>query len=485
MYERNSINNALLGIKALLKYNECNDKLYLEEVSRYKKEIEFWTMVMVFCNNFDDIFTNAKEYFLDELFGDNLLEYNSSFTGSSKEELRAIRNALAHKNFYLNDNYVIVNNKNIEASFTIDWFINMVIASITSSLRFFNKGNYNILLIGVKSKDIKKEEDLYLLKCTAKKDSPDDYFKRSNIKNEHNDSELLCVTQAIKGFLEEKLKGSSSYDEIEKCLNVIRKTMGDIVGIDVIKVSDNMLSNPIFDNIEPKEKEQILINDYFAQDRTKSNIIYLNNLLMVFSCLANLGIYENYLLANMNDFFIQIYAYILFGGLNLARKMNDADWEILASFSDRYEVDTVHTNNIFKEYIKKVENSIRVLQGAKANFRTINNYYNYLYDIKAKQTDLMDNSSIFYNIRSALVHNKIRCKEDVIEFYLDGPVIYLWKKDRKTNELINYQYMRKDDVFVFRIKRNDLIALLDEIAHNHGYDLDNNIALKRSKKDIN
>lgn len=64
----NGVDKASLGARYLLNYITTKNEAYLDVVKNCLKEIEFWALLMHFCNNMNELFDNIPESILTNVF---------------------------------------------------------------------------------------------------------------------------------------------------------------------------------------------------------------------------------------------------------------------------------------------------------------------------------------------------------------------------------------------------------------------------------
>ena len=70
----NGVDKASLGARYLLNYITTKNEAYLDVVKNCLKEIEFWALLMHFCNNMNELFDNIPESILTNVFCQKKIE---------------------------------------------------------------------------------------------------------------------------------------------------------------------------------------------------------------------------------------------------------------------------------------------------------------------------------------------------------------------------------------------------------------------------
>ena len=141
-----------LGVRYLLKYIENPNSAYLDVVKDNINEIKFFSYLMLFCNNMDELYTSIPELLLKDIFEcvpikyinyvngckqSKIYEYGSGFYsnhhGLYHSRLRLIRNALAHGDFTFDGNIINICDGSFKCHLDLKWFFSLASISLSNS----------------------------------------------------------------------------------------------------------------------------------------------------------------------------------------------------------------------------------------------------------------------------------------------------------------------------------------------------------------
>lgn len=490
------MNNAITGIRKLLE-NDFSD-------FNYSNDIKLYALLMVFCNNMDTLFKSIPEYLLEDVFYMHQIEksktflhdtsvtyydygtgYKSNFRGSLHDELRVLRNNLAHGNYKYQNGTININTNALEATFDIKWLESLVLVGLSNNNYDLCVNMSDVMLLCLvnpimyKSSDIKgfaNDGKVVFIKLTAKisdKEKIMELLNARGLKKERITFDLLksVFMNEVQDILKQFLRSSAVLkDNLAKTLLMVEKRFNGIIKAEVVKIDDKLLSDSSLYGLSSGTYLQYLIDSEIKKEKFKKNIIDLTDLLNILDKLnegKTLSQDDYIIFEGLKEFLIRVYGYIVFNEMGLGKEEETLLDEYLKTNKLRFSM--AHARNIWKEYIKRIKKSIEELKQDKDKYRELDICYT-LFNLYHKKLDILENGKerilLTSLIRNAIIHDYINLVGDEVFLFDREPVISLYKKSSKSNEITLNEFGKKEHTFEAMTTVNDFKTLLDLISES-------------------
>lgn len=474
----------LTGLRDLIEFlNNPNIEL-LESIKPYLIEIEFWALHKVFCNNMDSLLNEIPDYLLDKIFNQvpilkfegnkEYYEYGLGIKSNARctyrEELKLIRNNLAHNNFTYDDKFIYINNS-YYAKIDIKWFESLVLCLLANNHYLLKHKMSDITIISLvdekryNTSDINRlitDGKIKFLEITLEEDNAKKIIEEMNIKSINEDK--LSFDLLKQSYLSTL---SATLSKLPMRSNILNKYFNETIKY-ICSVYKNILSVKLLDvNIEKenidnisylkyKDALQVIINKITSnKSKVEKNIIDLKNIINIFNKLSKeekLNEYDIFLLVESKEFLLNLYGYIAFIKNNNGKLNIDED--IKYSFKN--------AKNIWKEYLKRLEQSIEVLEKRGLDTNELERKRSMYIDRlnKLEKNELILIPSFF---RNALVHDYVNIDSEDIYIYALEPTIKTYRIN-KDNKLTCKDFKRNGYSFISKMSIDRYLKLIDDLV---------------------
>lgn len=505
------ISKACLGLRYFIKYAENANDVYFEVIKDCEKEIKLWCLITLFSNNMDDLWENVPDFIFEDLFLMKKIEtprgvldygvgYHSKSMLSFKEQFKYIRDKISHKSFRYENGLIFLDDE-ADTYFDFAWLEKLVLSTIANTKNDFRKGMSDVaifsLMLPEEEKDFYKSWDLGLIHLyrvtllTSNKNALANHFRDTGVQSNQFTFDLLF--NAVKYKLGQTRINSKNFflnpsSYLQQIFRDIENYFGGYVHLELVSnsVLDQWIKQPGFEDLSFQGKLQYLIN------RLKMEDVYAYNSIMVLNIFETLNLIEQgvfdidhlYILRDAKDFFVKVYANILFSGI-YAR--SDQDFALKQLLSEKYSFDMhfVHAKNVYKDYVRAIK---RALIEAR-DYHAPGEYQRYLAGLMHHYEHLLedaienkDDQSLFWNLRNALVHNQTQFDGDAIRFYITGRNIPLKHFNKKKREWVSKEFVNQQIIWEMVIKEEELLKMMDELYELAGISTSVNIAKRYMKK---
>lgn len=495
------MDNAIIGLKKLLN-NDFSSFTYANDIKLY-------ALIMVFCNNMDSLFGSIPDYLLEDIFNMHQIEkskaflndksikyydyglgYKSNYRGDLHDELRLLRNSLSHGDFKVKKDIVEINKTSYEARFDIKWLEALVLIALANNNYNLEINMSDIMLLCLvnplmyKSSDIRalaNDGKVVFIKLTAKISDQEKILKLLNakgIKKERLTFDLLksAFMSEVQSVLNQLIKNSNVLkSSLNYALSLVEKRFEGIIKTEVVKIDDELLSDPFLYNLNSNMYLQYIIDSEIKKERFKKNIIDLTNFINILNKLnegKTLDQNDLVIFESLKEFLIRLYGYMVFNIMDLT----NGDQEIIDEYliSKKLEFDMGHASNIWKEYLKRIKKSIEVLKIYDDKYKEMDILYTLL-NLYLKKLDIIANGKerilLTSSIRNALTHDYIKIDGENILLYDKEPEITLWKTKSKTGKFESSSFSKREHIFNAKINVGDYLSMLDFITEEKIDDL--------------
>ena len=517
----NGIEKASLGTRYLLDYFNTQKEKDLYVVKDCVKEIEFWSMVMLFCHNMDKLFEDMPAGVIEHIFTEKkVYKYHSSSKGSEaikvelgkgykscvvgnyKDQLRLIRNSLAHGTFYLDQDMVICYNKQngFKATFDIKWFKALITLYVSSNKNTVKSGFFDYQIVTLMNtdnlygKDILKLQNsglVHFLKVSCVAKDVDAVIKRIPTLEKYRDSLSfdhlkLSFIHILKEQIIKYSRKNSVDDAFKWALKDLKEDFAGILHIEEVRIDSSLLEDPAFLELNFNVAGDCLVNEYDAKDPVNFNSNRAKQLLKLLEKIKNdqeLSLEDMYLAKDSESFLLMLYGYMISANKVTGYQAKKA-LEVLRDFDSQISFSYVHAKVVWKEYIKKISRGIDALVEARASFDKIDLWKDRLriYKNRLERAINDDSANFLKSIRNSLTHGLVDIDSDTITFYGEEPEIKIPKIVKKTGELSETTFQNKSRTWEINIAKDDYIKLLDNLYTALGIEIRVNIAKYRKRK---
>ena len=495
---------AALGIRYLLKYANKPNPIYLEVIKESRDEVKLWCLLTLFNNNMDGLWENVPNFVLEKVFLDLTPEriYHSLSKLGLKEQFKKIRDKLAHKSFRFQDGYIYIGDDE-ETYFNLNWFSDLVLSTVANCRGELKKGMSDIVNLSFVPKnkddtmDFKEAWDLgYILFCQVKLMSSNaslmaSYLNNPNIPSEKYTFDLifLNVQREIGKFsLSLTKEVQDVWRQFKDYLQKIQNDFGNFISLEILdkeKLNINLNSDG-FEALSYEGKLQYLINKIRLKDIYSGNAIFVNAILKVLDG-DGCDVDDIYILRDLKDYLLKVYANILFAGVYVYAD-SDGDLKKYLALNFSFDAHFVHAKNIYKDYIKAIKRSYEEV----CLYKGPEEYKNYLLGLIRNYTNLLDevlkeedDKRLFWNIRTAIVHNQIEFLENKVRMYITGRDIHLKHYQKKKQTWVDKEFKNKRVIWEMEIDKDEFIRMMDKLYELANIPIQTNISrLVRKKEKI-
>ena len=484
------ISKATLGLRYLIKYAHHPNEVYFEVIKNCEEEIKLWSLMTLFSNNMDDLWEGVPEFIFHDIFTmqkletlKGVLEYGRGYYSNSnlsfKEQFKIIRDKLAHGSFTYQDGIIYIED-GFNTSFDLLWLEKLVLSTIANTKNDFKKGMNDIaifsLMLDGKNNDFEElwnSNCIYLYRVTlltSNKAALADYFKEVKMEQERFTFDLLFndVKYKLGTYrLNSHLFFANPTLYLQKIFREIEHYFGGFVKLELVSKKQVDIFIPGFENLSLNGKLQYLINKLKLLDSYSYNSILVMNLFEILDD-AKKGIYNPerlFILRDAENFFLKVYANILFSGIY---EKKDSDLELKEYLYDNFQFEThfVYAKNIYKDYIK----AIKRCYDEVCNYNGPKEYKTYLLNLINHYTNMLEDAienrhdkNMFWNMRNAITHNQIEFNGETVRIYVTGRDIPLKHFNSKKKEWVTKEFKNNRVIWEMIIKKEEFLRLIDQL----------------------
>lgn len=509
MEDNYGISKAALGVRYLLKYIETGNQEYFNIVMDCINEVELWCLITSYCNNIDELFDIVPDFVLDNIFTTRVPEdltfgeafgkgFKSNSNLKSKEQFLKIRALLSHGRFKYAKGIITVFYRDYEATFDIKWLERLTSVTLGNERLGLEKGMSDISIMSLVHGSILTTRELkeYIEKgliqfykvtsLTGNKESIVSAMPYKVISSEELTFETIFQT-AISIMKTNTLNIFDTLEENKRQLNKYYREIEECFGNKIkventpIKVSEDLLYDEGFQDLNLEEKLKYLIRIAKLDNPVRYNGEILKNLLELFKGFKegnvhNLNIFA---LRDAKNFLLKVYANIFFTG-SCNRDIDNlvSDYPLTVRY--------VHAKTIYKEYLKVLNRSYNELE--KYNGSTFSKKY--IYELLGHYSKLLEEAikdnpykDFAWKMRNSLVHNQVEFKEGFVRFYNTGRNIKInhFSKKSKTWELKEFSNSRV--IWEMSCSIQELLNFLDELFTKNDIEIQVTISEYTRRKD--
>ncbi len=513
------VEKASLGTRYLINYIDDRNPVKLDVVKNCIRELNFWAVLMHFCNNMDFLFSTIPDRVLEYIFEEKPLGlikdviandveelvsygkgYKSNFQGDYRKQLRLVRNALAHGNFTFDGDVICIDNplNNFVAVFDYKWFEVLTRFALANANNTLKEGTEDYILFMLlidaslyKSSDINRLVDEGLINCihlTCCKQCKEVLVRKfPNLRDKVDqitfDQMKLIFLRVLTKTYREKCLAMSPRAAFNVALNNLKKVYKGIFDIELVELPD--IRDEEFLNLNLKEGTDYMVNVLSYKNRCIKNTIDLKRMLEILKkidCNDTLSAGEMYALKDITDYLLCLYGYIYFSSSNNHKGMQ----EVTDGFMECMDLKFIHAKKIWSEYIKRINNGITALKNGNASEHRIELWVQRLNIYQRRLEKAMCNTfdgQIYNNFRNALTHGLVLRMDNDLVFYGEEPTIKIPKINSKSKELEEYSFHRPGHTFEISIDKDKYLEMVDILYEISGIEIKVNIAKYRKRKD--
>lgn len=497
-----------LGIRYLIKYINNRNSAYLDVVKDNVNEIRFYAYLMLFCNNMDELYENIPELLLQDVFKcvpikyikyvngiqensvyEYGLGYSSNYHGLYHNELKLIRNALAHGDFTFDGKMININDGSFKCHFDLKWFRSLVSISLSSNKITIKKGAIDYSIIGRDDyrkyqccdlENLFKQGKLSVLKFTCVASSSKDVENKLNI----SDLSFDVLMTVYLNILTEKLK--EGYN-IKDAIKIMHPAFSGILKVEIVPINSKSLYSSDFYNLSIEEGINYLINELGRNTRIAKNTIDVKTIDNILDKLVNNDSFSaslEYELLDLLEYLIRVYSYILFSVIYNGHNPGYVAEEIFSDYKENISVSFAHAKNVWLEYIKKITKAINVLREKNMlNELVIFEQRLILYQRKLEiyaRNDIY--ALLFSNIRNALTHDFVRTRDGKITICAMEASMDIPRINTKTKEVEYSSFKNNSSTMHFSTDIQTFLNLVDRLYEVEGLNISVNISKYRKRK---
>lgn len=497
-----------LGVRYLLKYIENPNSAYLDVVKDNINEIKFFSYLMLFCNNMDELYTSIPELLLKDIFEcapikyinyvngckqSKIYEYGSGFYsnhhGLYHSRLRLIRNALAHGDFTFDGNIINICDGSFKCHFDLKWFFSLASISLSNNKTTIQKDIIDYSVIGTVDYtnyqtndllDLFDQGKLSILKFTCVASSSKDVENKLNI----TDLSFDCLMTVYLNVLTEKLKQGYF---LKDAIKILHQAFKGILKVEIIPINSKSLNNPYFNNLPINEAINYLINELGRNSRITKNTIDVKTIDSLLDKLINnenIPLSLEYELPDLLEYLTRVYSYILFAIIYKGHNPGIMAEEVFREYASNITLGFKHAKNVWLEYIKRITKGINILKEKNMlNELVIFEERLRLYQNKLailEEDDIY--ALLFSNIRNALTHDFVTLSDAFIKIEARESPVDIPKINSKTKEVEYSTFKNNSQTMELITDIDTFLSIIDRLYELVGLKVSVNISKYRKRK---
>lgn len=501
------IDKAALGIRYLIKYGNRPNSAYFSIIKDCIPEIKLWSLLTLFQNNIDDLWQNVPDFIFEDIFlmrkidtDKGVLDYGRGYFSKSplsyREQFKRIRDKLAHNHFSYQDGMIYLED-NCDTYFDITWLEQLVLCTISNVKNDFRKGMSDVTTLSfipkteIETADFKKcVENGWLFLCkvtllTNNKSSITELFK-CNIPPER------CTFDLIFNSIKQQLLTSYSCTSLNEIIQKIMNNYHHLVELELIPFQYesyyDLLEDETFNQFSLQGQLKYYINRLKLEDVYCGNSIILMNLFDILDASLK-DIYDPEKMLILRDavpFLLKVYACIL----SSFYANRDYDVRLKEEIVEQFGMDVhfVHAKRVYKEYIKVIKRAYEEAccygGGREWKLRLVNLLQQY--------TVLLDEAlgnevskRLFWNIRTAIIHNQIEFSQSQVRLYITGSNLHLKRFSKKKSEWVFKDFKNDNVIWELIMDQEQFLVMLDYLFIREGVPIQINISkyVRRKNKE--
>ena len=474
------VEKAVLGIRGLLlnAYQMNFDSLL--SLKSCVSEIKLWCLLTLFGNHMDELGSKVPDFILQDNFSlknKDGFYYQSSSNLNFQVQFKKIRDQLVHRSFTFHDNFIYLADG--VTSFNLKWLEHLVYSCVANPKNDFKKGMNDVFLVSFVPKNQKfcfgdawKLNYLFFCKVTLLTSNKMDLakcFLNQDLPFGHYTFDL--VLRSIQQDLM-KLHFQLKEGSFETLLRSIEKKYGYYIRLELIdpkSVCSSFLNHEI-DSLSYTGSLQYFMNRIRLDDALVGDSIFVNAIFQILDDLQN-DVYHMdhlFILKDLKDFLIKVYANILFSGIYVDR---DYDYDLKNYLYGKYFIDThfVYAKNVYKEYIRAIQkcyNEVCLYHGPseyKTYLLGLMKHYSKLYEEVIEEQHA---KRLFLNVRNAITHNQIEFVEGQVRLSITGRDLFLKHYQKKKQEWVEKVFQNHKVIWELVMDSNLFVDLLDELSNS-------------------
>ena len=521
--------NGLVGLNYFIKAIRENNKEYYKIVKLFSKEVRLWCLITLFQNNHELVKEdmapfNLRKLFLMEPITRNTTDYlydDGSFydygigikTNSNLDyetQFRYIRNNIAHNNFIINeDGLIVIDDHDTNYNIIMDpkWFEAAIMCLLSNKNYTIRSGLSESFAVSYVNNDSNKIENIIdglnnktigVIHVNLKTNSLEKVCRVLEIVyNEELEFQTLYyyITNIYHELINKLTQGKNSLETseyfalINKCINELNKVFEGAIVLEYepisMEVSKTVINNPEFERLESyRDQIYTLFNHY-----QMTNVREINNTLsfktimdMLYFIDNNMEISPKYkiYLDDAFNLLVKSMGNLVFNSIMGQRSgFKVFSDKIFDKYKSLIEYDYGHARKYYKECLKKYENTIKDVTTygrPNRNYDPLNmKLRTEAVRAKLKAIEEGDNPEIFLGqMRNIFAHgfldvnyeNAILYDQDINRYY------YRFSKSKKEWE----PKVIDDNPVIFNAKMplDVLLGIISDVAKDYGYNMEFN-----------
>ena len=507
------IDKAALGVRSLIKYLENERLENFLVVKNCIPEIKLWLLITFYGNNIEYLGNDIPEKYLEDAFlmkpllleNNQILTYGKGIHTNStlnyKEQFKLIRDALAHKTFTVKKNMIYIDKTEYKAIFDIEWLEKLTFMVLASNRYLLKKGMSEYAFITLTPKNVKEKINfadllhagfIYIYRVTCATNNPETLRDVLGYKDltleECNFEYLLHLIQLeiSSRSISFKLAPDEVEKKIRKYFQEIEEKYHHLIKLDLfnVDITGELIENANFQELSYDDKINYLVNSLQLEEPLRYNSIISKYLLDLLKKIEEGKELDNKDTFKMRDTFLmlfKVYANLCFNGLS------NLDYFLTDEYLNKYGVKTryVHAKNIYKEYLRVLNRSLKELKEHQGSPYSINYIIEQIEFYETKLEEALNgeiNKNFSWNMRTSVVHDQVEFFKDYIRFYTTGRNIKVNHYNKKKETWEFKDFINTKPIWEMVISNDKFVDLLDDLFAKKGIEVKVNISkyIKRS-----
>jgi hypothetical protein len=534
----------IVGLNYLLKYINDPRSNYLDVVKNNTREIRFWMLLTFLSNNYTEI-DNIPESLLERLFNKDKIRHTKTFLEyddggvydfgngiksngrdlglSYAKEFKIIRNALAHKNFSINEDdsiSIYFKDSKYKAVMDLKWLESVVTCCLANHDQEFKKDLSSYIIVGTVKEDEKSKsqvldsilgEYLKLLKITLNTNNKDRIRRSldsSGIRIGSDELSFAFIKDAIHYTLTSELNNrvkDEDFNNPQKFNKELMTVIKDINGIfkgdvtiaiePIVKSKlDELINQEGFNDVDAQMQMNLVVDYLASEEKVRKNAITYKYSLEFLSRLNKGKEIPKWLDVGMNfakEFILSSLGYTIYNAvISSLPGYKTINEKVSKDNDEKYEQDFGHLKNVVKDDTKRILRTVLDLDNYGDNYPAASSWQDQLgsrYDKLDETSQMLEEGTykplLFSTLRNAFTHGFVSVRDEKVHLYDKEKKKYYPDYSKKKDEWTVFCDDKCEIINNINISMDDLLRIFEDTCKGFDLPFNVNIAKYCKRKD--
>jgi hypothetical protein len=534
----------IVGLNYLLKYINDPRSNYLDVVKNNTREIRFWMLLTFLSNNYTEI-DNIPESLLERLFNKDKIRHTKTFLEyddggvydfgngiksngrdlglSYAKEFKIIRNALAHKNFSINEDdsiSIYFKDSKYKAVMDLKWLESVVTCCLANHDQEFKKDLSSYIIVGTVKEDEKSKsqvldsilgEYLKLLKITLNTNNKDRIRRSldsSGIRIGSDELSFAFIKDAIHYTLTSELNNRVKDEDFKNPQKFNKELMavikdinglfkGDVtIAIEPIVKSklDELIKQEGFNDVDAQMQMNLVVDYLASEEKVRKNAITYKYSLEFLSRLNKGKEIPKWLDVGMNfakEFILSSLGYTIYNAvISSLPGYKTINEKVSKDNDEKYEQDFGHLKNVVKDDTKRILRTVLDLDNYGDNYPAASSWQDQLgsrYDKLDETSQMLEEGTykplLFSTLRNAFTHGFVSVRDEKVHLYDKEKKKYYPDYSKKKDEWTVFCDDKCEIINNINISMDDLLRIFEDTCKGFDLPFNVNIAKYCKRKD--